>query len=47
MKAQFETPEVKILAFLPEDIITLSVNGSYYPDQSEGEGDGVDWGTLQ
>jgi len=34
MKAQFETPEVKLLAFLPVDVITTSglIDG--------GEGDG-------
>lgn len=39
MKAQFETPEVKILEFLPEDIITISSGGA-------GSGDDINWDDL-
>ena len=34
MKAQFETPEVKLLAFLPVDVITTS-NGLDYDNEGD------------
>lgn len=43
MKAQFETPEVKLLAFLPVDVITTS-NGFDYGDESDEDNKG--WGPL-
>ena len=42
MKAQFETPEVKLLAFLPVDVITAS--GFDYGDESDDDNKG--WGPL-
>lgn len=34
MKAQFETPEIKLLAFLPVDVITTS-NGLGYEEAGD------------
>ena len=44
MKAQFETPEVKLLAFLPVDVITTS-NGLDYGDEGDDDDKGA-WSPL-